>query len=898
MPKNCFEIDIDVEFKIDGYNMFINKNPQRGVIIYVIDHIEAHEFHFDNGTNESVWCTFRYNECKFLIGNVYRQHRGNKVDFIHKIRDNFTTVYQKNNFDCILITGDFNFPLITWNKPCYNYPETLFVEALRDAYFVQMVDEPTRFRSNQSSNILDLVLCNDDNWVDNIQHLPPIGKSDHELLLISLNVTTRSECVSYERFNYYKGDYARCREVLQSVKWDVMEEMDVNDAWLYFKNKIKEVEANFIPLTPKNRNRRPSWITRSVKRIINKKHKLYKKLKNNRTEKNVVEYKSIRNKTKHLIRESVRLFENKMANECKTNVKGFWKYVNRKLKKRKGVDALKREDGSMAETDEEKADILNTFFSNIYVNEDVTHIPYCEDRTNGQILSDLEISENEVFDKLMNLDITKSMGPDNLHPRLLKEISKEISCPLALLFNKSLSSGVLPEDWKIANVTAIFKKGSKSDVGNYRPISLTCILCKILESLLKENIVNFLDVNDMFNNSQHGFRKKRSCITQLLHVVEDFTKLIDDKKCIDVLYLDFKKAFDTVPHERLFKKIGSYGITGNIFNWIKSFLSGRMQRVVVNSCMSRFEHVLSGVPQGSVLGPLLFILYINDLPDKINCSCKLFADDTKIYASSEQHQLLQEDITSLFEWSSKWQLAFNASKCKVLHIGKLNPHHNYFINGEDNDVIPLTNVDSERDLGVIFDSNLSFDLHINDCIARANRMMGIIFRSFVFMDSIMFLSLYKSLVRSILEYGNVIWSPLHKRQSICIENVQRRATRLLNHINDMSYDERLKYLNLPSLKYRRLRGDLIQMYKLVHKIDDFESLDFFTFSNITFTRGDKFKIYIERCQTTLRQHYFVHRIVKTWNHTSFETKNAETLNGFKIALDREFINLRFDFDGS
>ena len=297
-----------------------------------------------------------------------------------------------------------------------------------------------------------------------------------------------------------------------------------------------------------------------------------------------------------------------------------------------------------------------------------------------------------------------------------------------------------------------------------------------------------------------------------------------------------------------------------------------MQRVAVNSCMSSFKNVLSGVPQGSVLGPLLFILYINDLPDMLNCSCKLFADDTKLYASPEQHQLLQDDITSLFEWSSKWQLAFNASKCKVLHIGKLNPHNNYFINGEDNDVIPLTNVDSERDLGVIFYSILSFDLHINDCIGRANRMMGIIFRSFVFLDSIMFLSLYKSLVRSILEYGNVIWSPLHKRQSICIENVQRRATRLLNDINDMSYDERLKYLNLPSLKYRRLRGDLIQMYKLVHKIYDFESVNIFTFSNIAFTRGDKYKIFIERCQTTLRQHYFVHGIVQTWNNTSFATK--------------------------
>ena len=329
----------------------------------------------------------------------------------------------------------------------------------------------------------------------------------------------------------------------------------------------------------------------------------------------------------------------------------------------------------------------------------------------------------------------------------------------------------------------------------------------------------------MMSNCQHGFRQKRSCITQLLNVIEDFTRMIDDGKSIDVIYLDFRKAFDSVPHERLFRKIKSYGITGNLYNWIRCFLSDRKQRVIVNGEMSAFRNVISGVPQGSVLGPLLFILFVNDLPDTITSTCKLFADDTKIYKDSKQHLIIQEDINSLFQWSKKWQLEFNVDKCKVLHIGKYNPCHIYYTDNSYSESLTVSN--SERDLGVVFDSFLNFDLHINGCISRANRVLGIIHRSFSYLDKRMFIPLYKTIIRPILEYGNSIWSPLYKRQSISIENVQRRATRTLYGLKYLSYEQRLVLLDLPSLKYRRLRGDLIQLYKIVHNVNDLDQSDFF-----------------------------------------------------------------------
>ena len=270
----------------------------------------------------------------------------------------------------------------------------------------------------------------------------------------------------------------------------------------------------------------------------------------------------------------------------------------------------------------------------------------------------------------------------------------------------------------------------------------------------------------------------------------------------------FKKAFDSVPHKRLFSKLQAYGLAGHVLNWVNDFLTNRKQRVVVNDVCSEFRNVLSGVPQGSVIGPLLFILYINDLPLVLQTTCKIFADDTKIYSITDNIHALQDDLYSLFDWSEKWKMNFNISKCKIMHIGKNNPLHVYYVDRDNTVMLSVCN--SEKDVGVIFDNGLRFDLHINESINRANRLLGMIYRSFTYLDTFIFITLYKMLIRSVLEYGNCIWSPLYKRQSIAIEKVQRRATRLLPTAQLMSYEERLRYLKLPSLKYRRKRGDLIQ----------------------------------------------------------------------------------------
>ena len=343
-------------------------------------------------------------------------------------------------------------------------------------------------------------------------------------------------------------------------------------------------------------------------------------------------------------------------------------------------------------------------------------------------LTDLVITKEAVRDKLNNLNTNKSMGPDGIPGLILKTLSDELCQPLCNIFNKSLSEGIVPKEWKCAEVTSIFKKGNRSDPGNYRPVSLTSIICKVLESFVRDQVMKYMEDNNFFSDCQHGFRRCRSCVTQLLDAMNDYTDFIENGDSIDVIYLDFRKAFDTVPHKRLINKLKAYGVNGPILDWIESFLTGRTQRVKVKNSYSDYSSVNSGIPQGSILGPLLFIIFINDLPDVVKSACKIFADDTKIYNSHKKYKTLQDDLLNLLKWSEIWQLHFNTSKCGALHIGSKNSNHEYYT--DENSTLKLKTVNTEKDVGVTFSSDLKFDEHISNIVGKANSLTGLLKRSF------------------------------------------------------------------------------------------------------------------------------------------------------------------------
>ena len=339
----------------------------------------------------------------------------------------------------------------------------------------------------------------------------------------------------------------------------------------------------------------------------------------------------------------------------------------------------------------------------------------------------MNISDEKVRVKLEKLNTCKSPGFDDIHAKMLFELREYIYKPLGIIYRASLERDDIPTDWKDAGITPLFKKGKRSDAQNYRPVSLTSIPCKILETIIKEEIISHLDKFALINDSQHGFLAGKSCLTNLLEFMEDVTEIIDRGNSVDVIYLDFAKAFDKVSHKRLLKKLVCHGISGNVGRWIENWLSGRRQRVGVNGVYSDWNSVISGVPQGSVLGPLLFLIFINDLDEDILSRLKKFADDTKLYReinSNKDCESLQNDIDKLEGWSVEWKMLFNVDKCSVMHVGRQNNKHEYNMGSSKINSIIL-----EKDLGVLFDSNIKFSNQCTVAASNANRMLGLIRRN-------------------------------------------------------------------------------------------------------------------------------------------------------------------------
>ena len=451
------------------------------------------------------------------------------------------------------------------------------------------------------------------------------------------------------------------------------------------------------------------------------------------------------------------------------------------------------------------------------------------------------------------------------------------------VFNLSLKEGVVPFEWKEANIILLFKKGSRNKSDNYRPVSLTSVICKLLERLIKDHMVDFLVKHKLLNSSQHGFLKARSCLTNMLCFLEEITKWIDVGSPVDIIYLDFQKAFDKVPHQRLLLKLKAHGIGDSITDWIEQWLTDRRQRVVVDGEVSNWKSVLSGVPQGSVLGPILFLIYINDLDDSITSDVLKFADETKLFRkvnTDGDKQHLQNDLDRLVKWSEKWQMLFNFGKCKCLHTG----HGNLNVNYKMGDTVLGTTV-KEKDLGVTISADMKVSEQCGIAASKGNKILGLIRRNITYKEKKLIIPLYKAIVRPHLEYCMQAWRPYRKKDIDTLERIQRRATKMIPELRDLSYEERLKECGLTTLETRRLRGDQIEVFKILNGYENIDRNMFFSLKKDSRTRGHEVKLVKYQCRLDIRKHSFSQRTINEWNKLSTDCVTASSVNMFKNKVD-------------
>ena len=874
------------------------KGPGGGVCILVKKSLKVSDLDLISLNNhrfeESVWCEIKCGGKPIVIGSVYRKPSSSK-DNNKLLLDLFSVCNTYSNRAQIFICGDFNYGAIDWENNLVDRhgqhvgDAAEFLDMYNDHFFHQHVDDWTHNRGAENPSRLDLIFSNNEHDVENLQYGAPLGNSHHSVLICNLVVEGNAVDIVDEsmRYSHHKGDYIKASSLFNSTNWDdCIPDTEPSQMYTKFSDLCARVIEECVPkYYMKSGVRRPKWMTTEVFNQLSAKERAWKRLRSRKTSIRQENYRLERNKATELVRKAKRDYEKALLLDIKKNKKRFWSYIRSKTKVKDSILRVTNNVGLLTDNDSDTANVVNETFTSVFTKENPNGaLPTTDYNYSGTFLTFIDITEEMVMKVLDRLDVNKSAGPDGITNRLLKMCKDALVKPLTKIFRKSIEMGIVPSAWKEANVSPLFKKGIKTDPLNYRPVSLTSVVGKVFETIVRDALVKHVTENSIIKIQQHGFMKKKSTLTNLLEYLEALTFAHSAGTPIDVNYLDCRKAFDTVPHQRLALKLESLGIKENVLKWIKDFLLNRKQRVIIRGSVSEWLSVDSGVPQGSVLGPILFLIYINDLVEGLECPILLFADDAKIYKEitcQADVETLRRDMKRIEAWSEKWLLTFNEDKCATMHIGHNNPKESYLINNK-----VLNESKLEKDLGVFVSCDLKPSQHVAKVAARANRIIGLMKKNFDFLDEETILSIHCSMIRPILEYAVQSWCPYLAKDIEELEKVQHRVTKLVPGLYDTPYEERCRKLKLPTLKQRRERGDLIEVYKILRGHEGTDYNKFFKLRTSS-TRGHNWKLEKrEHVHGKPREGWFSIRVVNPWNDLPPHVVDSPTISTFKTNLDK------------
>lgn len=774
-------------YRMDRNSNTSDKQRGGGVLIAVKTEYDSSLVPLEGVNVEHVFVKVRVGNGKFVFGCVYIPPRSDIAVYSGHVQV-VGDIMRKHGDHTAIIVGDYNLPNLVWN--C-NYEGamnvTSDVEALLCDEFSLLGLTQRNYVCNVNDSVLDLCFSN---CYMVISRCEPLTTCDgyHPPLESVISLNCQSLNINGNVYhNFRKADYGGLNNYLLHYNWVALYSLkDINDIVDKFYEILYEAIDRFVPrYRRKTDPHYPVWFSSDLKRKVIAKKAAHKMYKSTGYHHHYVKFCNLRNECKELTRTCYKQYITRMEHRLRDDVGEFWKFVRDKTGKKNGAPQSMFLGDEVAEGGEQVTELFASHFKAVYEGFNARNgVDRAELQDAGGGLVDginvIEIVFDRLLDVLLSLNVNKGAGPDMLPNLLLRECAVSLCEPLLFIFNKSLSQGIFPDRWRHSFLSPVFKSGNNCDVNNYRPVCIQSAIPKVLERMVAPVLES--SFRNIIVENQHGFVGGRSTVTNLFSYTDFIGQSLDEGYEVHAIYTDFSKAFDLLDQSVLECKIRGFGINGAFASWLSSYLHNRTLQVRMNGFLSSEIRVVSGVPQGSHLGPKLFLLLINDIGQHFKSEYLLFADDLKIFRcirSEQDCNVLQEDVNGLLVWCDRNNLRLNYAKCCCMVFSRSRNSVKYPYKMGDTLLAGLTVV---RDLGVNLDGMLHYRDHIEAMLCKANRMLGLVIRmSGDLEDLSCVVTLFKSCVRSVLEYGATIWSPFYEIHKHRIESVQTKFLRYLRY---------------------------------------------------------------------------------------------------------------------